>query len=274
MGVGVEVAAPLGAEPLQGLEVLRGMHARERVERCWLGHDLGDRLVEVRAGNPGEHGIESGGALRMSGSRVVSRKRRVKLNDNAHAHEGTGPNLFFVRPGPGDVLRVASWRGDPKIALLTSLPGRPAPGRVELERVLDAIADSGYEVVLTGALDVTAQRPYVAAGFEEHARLHVLGRALDELPTAEHAQLHRARRRDRGEVHEVDASAFSPFWQLGEAGLDDALGATPVARFRVARDNGVVGYAICGQNPAIVQRSADFFDKTDKGRVGKTPTPL
>jgi ribosomal protein S18 acetylase RimI-like enzyme len=161
-------------------------------------------------------------------------------------YEGTGPNLFFVRQGPGDVLRVASWRGDPKIALLTPLPGRPPPGRVELERVLDSVADGGYEVVLTGALDVTAQRPYLAAGFEEHARLHVLGRALDEVPTAEHAQLHRARRRDRGQVHEVDASAFSPFWQLGEAGLDDALGATPDARFRVARDDRVVAYAICG----------------------------
>ena len=144
------------------------------------------------------------------------------------------------------MLRVASWRGDAKIALLTPLPGRAAPGRGELERVLDSIAESGYEVVLTGALDATAQRPYLATGFEEHARLHVLGRGLDEMPPAGHAQLHRARRRDRGEVHEVDACAFSPFWQLGEAGLDDALGATPDARFCVARDAGVVAYAICG----------------------------
>lgn len=36
----------------------------------------------------------------------------------------------------------------------------------------------------------------------------------------------------------------------------------------------LLGYAICGQNPAIVERSAAFFDKTDKGRVGKTPTSL
>jgi ribosomal protein S18 acetylase RimI-like enzyme len=100
--------------------------------------------------------------------------------------------------------------------------------------------------VLTGALDVTAQRPYLAAGFEEHARLHVLGRDLDELRTHRQVQLHRARRRDRGEVHEVDVSAFSEFWQLGEAGLDDALGATPDARFRVARDDRIVAYAICG----------------------------
>lgn len=36
----------------------------------------------------------------------------------------------------------------------------------------------------------------------------------------------------------------------------------------------LLGYAICGQNPAIVERSAAFFDKTDKGRMGKTPTSL
>jgi enoyl-CoA hydratase/carnithine racemase len=36
----------------------------------------------------------------------------------------------------------------------------------------------------------------------------------------------------------------------------------------------LLGYAICGQNPAIVERSASFFDKTDKGRAGKTPTAL
>src|SRR5207245_2988525 len=36
----------------------------------------------------------------------------------------------------------------------------------------------------------------------------------------------------------------------------------------------LLGYAICGDNPAIVQRSAEFFDKADRGRVGKTSTPL
>jgi enoyl-CoA hydratase/carnithine racemase len=34
------------------------------------------------------------------------------------------------------------------------------------------------------------------------------------------------------------------------------------------------GYALCGGNPALVQRSQDFFDKRDRGRVGVTSTPL
>lgn len=34
------------------------------------------------------------------------------------------------------------------------------------------------------------------------------------------------------------------------------------------------GYALCGGNPALVQRSQDFFEKSDRGRVGVTSTPL
>jgi len=164
-----------------------------------------------------------------------------------------------VRDRSHDLLRVASWRGDPKIALVTTLPGQPSPGRRELERTLETLAARGYEVVLTGALDVAAQRPYLTAGFEAHARLHVLGRPLDDLPPpTERWPLHLARRRDREQVHDVDTAAFSPFWHLGEAGLDDALAATPEARFRVARDDRVVGYAIsgCAGRQGYIQRLA------------------
>jgi hypothetical protein len=36
----------------------------------------------------------------------------------------------------------------------------------------------------------------------------------------------------------------------------------------------LLGYAICGDNPAIVERSQDFFAKRDEGRVGTKPTPI
>jgi enoyl-CoA hydratase/carnithine racemase len=36
----------------------------------------------------------------------------------------------------------------------------------------------------------------------------------------------------------------------------------------------LLGYALCGDNPEIVKRSAEFFDKTDRGRAGKTTTSL
>lgn len=34
------------------------------------------------------------------------------------------------------------------------------------------------------------------------------------------------------------------------------------------------GYALCGGNASVMERSQEFFDRTDKGRVGSTPTPL
>jgi ribosomal protein S18 acetylase RimI-like enzyme len=122
------------------------------------------------------------------------------------------------------------------------------------------LADDGVAVVLTGALSTVEQPAYLAAGFHEHARLHVLERALHTLaePKAA-APLRRARRRDRQPVLEVDHAAFPPFWRLDGDGLDDALAATPAARFRVAAPQGmVVGYAICGRagGHGYVQRLA------------------
>lgn len=34
------------------------------------------------------------------------------------------------------------------------------------------------------------------------------------------------------------------------------------------------GYALCGGNPTVLARSQEFFDRTDRGRVGSTPTAL
>lgn len=36
----------------------------------------------------------------------------------------------------------------------------------------------------------------------------------------------------------------------------------------------LLGYALCGDNPAIRERSAQFFDKTDPGRAGTHPVAL
>jgi enoyl-CoA hydratase/carnithine racemase len=36
----------------------------------------------------------------------------------------------------------------------------------------------------------------------------------------------------------------------------------------------LLGYAICGDNPAIRERSQEFFDKADAGRIGTRPTPV
>ena len=49
----------------------------------------------------------------------------------------------------------------------------------------------------------------------------------------------------------VDQAAFEPFWQLDQAGLRDALRATPFRHFRVVgndADTALAGYAISGRS--------------------------
>jgi ribosomal-protein-alanine N-acetyltransferase len=123
------------------------------------------------------------------------------------------------------------------------------------------LARDGYTSVVTAALTVPEQRPFLAAGFEEQERLRLLSHDLRQLPPAPPAALRRAADHDRPAVLLVDAASFSPFWQFDEWSLQDAIDATPTARFRVAVEedgDGVVGYAVSGrtQRRGYLQRLA------------------
>jgi ribosomal protein S18 acetylase RimI-like enzyme len=146
-----------------------------------------------------------------------------------------------------DRLRVAPWRGDPSTAYLVARRGRPTP--FALARCLEQLAGGGYRSALTAALAPADQEPWLANGFVVHERLHLLSRPVEPAPEAPAVELQRARRRDRPSVLAVDASAFPPFWRLDEAGLDDALTATPSSRFRVAGGphGTVLAYAVTGR---------------------------
>src|SRR5204863_138705 len=64
-------------------------------------------------------------------------------------------------------------------------------------------------------------------------------------------RIRRALPSERARVLELDAAAFLPFWQLDERGLDDAIEATPRARFAVAVDGEsgrIEGYAVTGRS--------------------------
>jgi ribosomal protein S18 acetylase RimI-like enzyme len=108
--------------------------------------------------------------------------------------------------------------------------------------------DAGYQEMLTSAVGPGEEEPFVAASFTVRERLHLL--ALDHLeqPAPPGLPIRRAARRDRVAVLALDNVAFDPFWRLGPVGLRDALDATPVRQFRVARaaHRDVVGYAITG----------------------------
>ncbi|MCA1690762.1 MAG: GNAT family N-acetyltransferase [Actinobacteria bacterium] len=169
-------------------------------------------------------------------------------------------------------VRVGPWRSDGQLAILTPTSEGPPPSPQFLRRCLDELLSAGYRGVVTAALTPPEQAPFLAVGFHEHERLRLLSHNLDHLPPAPDAPLRRAHEADRLAVLRVDAVAFRPFWQLDEWGLQDALSATPVARFRVVvdtqpeRSERVAGYAICGrtQRRGYVQRLA--VDPAYRGR--------
>ena len=110
---------------------------------------------------------------------------------------------------------------------------RPTPDVVR--RAVAGLAGRGYREAVTAALGPLEAQGFLLAGFEVHERLHLLARDLHDLPPAPPVPLRRGRRRDRPDVLAVDGRAFSPFWRLDDAGLDEALAATPTSRFRVSR---------------------------------------
>src|SRR4051794_8429865 len=141
------------------------------------------------------------------------------------------------------------------------MPEHPAPSADFVRQCLDVLASRGFSRVVTGALSPGEVPGFLAAGFEVHERLHLLAHELDDLPPIppEAAGLRRAKRRDRPAVLAVDSRSFPRFWRLDDSGLEEAVRATPRARFQVATPDGpVVGYAVFGRagRRGFVQRLA------------------
>jgi ribosomal-protein-alanine N-acetyltransferase len=152
--------------------------------------------------------------------------------------------------------RAGPWRGDGHVAYLAPLPYDPPPSVDFLLRCLDQLADRGYAEVITSALAGAERRPFLAVGFLPHEHLRFLGHDLAGVPFRPAAGPHPIRKAvpaDYPSVLDVDAGSFSPFWRLDQAGLEEALTATPATRFRVALSHHtgghtqVVGYAITGR---------------------------
>ncbi len=154
-------------------------------------------------------------------------------------------------------LRVVSWRDRDDVAHLTPY-GRRAFAPSSVAQVLDQLRSEGFAHAVTSALSPHEQAPFLDCGFEPRHRLELLSRRLDGLEPIPSVPLRRGRRRDRNTALEIDARAFSGFWRLDRAGLDDALSATPASRFRLAVGRAPVGYAICGRagDTGYIQRLA------------------
>lgn len=164
---------------------------------------------------------------------------------------------------------MGRWKGEGDVAVLSPAVDGPLPSPGFLQRCLETLADDGYTEVVTAALMPPEQPPFLAAGFEEEEQLRLFAHDLHHVPRGPEAVLRRAVEADHPAVLAVDAASFSPFWQLDPWSLQDAVEATPFARFRVAIDgqDQVIGYAVSGrtQRRGYLQRLAVRPDQRGRG---------
>jgi ribosomal protein S18 acetylase RimI-like enzyme len=145
----------------------------------------------------------------------------------------------------GGWARIAPWRAAGGVAHLSVGTDLPAPPPA-VDRCLALLRAAGYEAVVTSALSPADSLPFIDAGFGVRERLHLLSHDLSAVAEVG-SPTRRARRADRRPVLALDHAAFDRRWRLGGAsGLEDALRATPVTRFRVAGGEIPAGYAITG----------------------------
>ncbi|MBV9662609.1 MAG: GNAT family N-acetyltransferase [Actinobacteria bacterium] len=156
--------------------------------------------------------------------------------------------------------RTGPWRGDEHVAFIAPLPESPSPSAAFVQRCLGVLAERGFTRVVTGALLPAEQHGFLRAGFEVEERLAVLAHDLRDLPEMPPVATRAARSSDRARVLMVDNVAFPPFWRLDGDGLDEAVTATPRARFRVVDgdEREPIAYAITGRaaRRGYVQRLA------------------
>jgi len=171
----------------------------------------------------------------------------------------SSPSVDIIRWGR-ERARIWPWRGDDSTAYLAPVPEAPVLSAAFLRRCLAILGDRGFSRVVTSALSPLEQTGFLAAGFEVAEELHLLSRQLDGLPPRPALDVTRIRPSARTQVLAIDGGAFSPFWQLDDRGLDEALGATPRTRFRgvVGEGETLIGYAINGRagTRGFVQRLA------------------
>ncbi len=176
--------------------------------------------------------------------------------------------LSFFDTGT-DRFRIGDWHGDDRVAYMAPASDLMKPTTDGIRRCIEHLQTEGYRGAVTSALRSFEATPFLQLGFEERERLEVLRHDLRALPTAPRRgpRPRRARRSDHDEVLRIDAAAFDTFWQLDEAGLVEALDATPFVRFRVIGGTPPTGYMVCGRAARVgyLQRLAVHPDAGGHG---------
>lgn len=166
-------------------------------------------------------------------------------------------------------VRIGPWRNNPEIGQITPVAGMAPPSPSAIQAAVACLRDRGCREVLTAAVGPYEQPAFERAGFTPREHLHLMGHDLERLEPPVLGSAGRPRRAHRSEWDDVvrlDAAAFAAFWHLDEAGLVDALVATPASRLRVV-GTPPAGYAISGRagNRGYLQRLAVHPDHQRRG---------
>ena len=149
----------------------------------------------------------------------------------------------LLRIGP-DRLQLDRWNDERRTVVVRSASPDGPPSVDTLRQALELLHRRGIAQVTTPALDDAAQAPYLAAGFVVRDQLHLLRHGLQDLARPTTVRTRRGRGgHDLRRAAEIDHLAFPPDWWLDATGLQGALRATPVARFRFVDQQ---AYAISG----------------------------
>jgi [ribosomal protein S18]-alanine N-acetyltransferase len=122
-----------------------------------------------------------------------------------------------------------------------------------LRAVAGLLGSMGSGTVYSPALYPSATRVWTSAGFSLFRRLDVMESPLGggEIPLPEHP-IGTSTHPDWGPLVTIDRLAFEGFWRMSEAGLVEAMGATPRAIVLEARlDDDLAGYALAGSQMSI-----------------------
>ena len=161
---------------------------------------------------------------------------------------GTWPGPLTLRRGWARA-EARPWNDEYDDAHLRLIRGGPA----FIDESSRTLLELGAPSVFSPPLPATAQRSWRQAGFEGHSTLSLLRLELAPVVASPDHLVAEGSSEDLGEAIRIDLAAFPSFWRLDEAGLSEAIEATPQAQLLVIRSptSGLCGFAIVGFGSAL-----------------------
>ncbi len=161
--------------------------------------------------------------------------------------DGTWPGVITLRRGWSRAV-ARPWNDAVPMGHLRVIRG----GAEFTEASAATVAGLGVEAVLSPPLPPASQRMWIEAGFDLHARLHLLRRDLTDIAAPQHL-VTVGTDDDLAEALRIDAAAFDSFWRFDRAALAEARESTSRSVIHVVRrpDGNLAGFAVTGMGQVM-----------------------